>query len=136
MKHAMVSRTNHERIIDNMKNNFLCMCFVAIFVLVHWILTETCFAVWTQNMIAYGTMGCPNQKSAWCHFGTIRRIFLRQKPKWSPDISRSNIFFQQIKPGTSVIPHFYVILTEQSISCLIFMTQGHLQGQNVNLKIK
>ena len=36
---------------------------------------------------------------------------------------------QQIKPGTSVIPHFRVILTGQSISCIIFMTQGHFQGQ-------
>ena len=41
-----------------------------------------------------------------------------------------------MKPGTSVIPHFHVILTEQSISCIIFMTQGHLQGQKVNFKVK
>ena len=40
---------------------------------------------------------------------------------------------QQMKPGTSVIPHFRVILTGQSISCIIFMTQGHFQGQKVNL---
>ena len=36
---------------------------------------------------------------------------------------------QQMKPGTSVMPHFRVILTEQSISCIIFMTQGNFQGQ-------
>ena len=34
---------------------------------------------------------------------------------------------QQMKPGTSVIPQFRVILTGQSISCIIFMIQGHLQ---------
>ena len=39
---------------------------------------------------------------------------------------------QQMKPGASVIPHFRVILTGQSI---IFMTQGHFQGQKVNFKV-
>ena len=34
------------------------------------------------------------------------------------------------------IPHFHVILTGQSISCIILMTQGHLQGQKVNFKVK
>ena len=43
---------------------------------------------------------------------------------------------QQMKPGTSVIPHFCVILTGQSISCNFFMTQGHFQGQKVNFKVK
>ena len=43
---------------------------------------------------------------------------------------------QQMKPGTSVIPHFRVILTGQSISCIIFMTQGHFQDQKVNFKVK
>ena len=38
------------------------------------------------------------------------------------------MIFQQMKPGTSFIPHFYVILTEQSISCIIFMTYGHIKG--------
>ena len=52
------------------------------------------------------------------------------------DISKSNMIFQQMKPGTSVIPHFHVILTGQSVSCIIFMTQCHLQGQNVNFKVK
>ena len=42
---------------------------------------------------------------------------------------------QQLKLGTSVIPHCHVILTGQSISCIFFMTQGHLQGQKVNLKV-
>ena len=43
---------------------------------------------------------------------------------------------QQMKPETSVIPHFCVILTGQSISCITFMTQGHFQGQKVNFKVK
>ena len=33
-----------------------------------------------------------------------------------------------MKPGTSLIPYFHVILTGKSISSTIFMTQGHLQG--------
>ena len=40
-------------------------------------------------------------------------------------------FFQQMKLGTNVIPHFHVILTGQFISCIICMIQGHLQGQKV-----
>ena len=43
---------------------------------------------------------------------------------------------QQMKPGTSVIPHFRVFLTGQSNSCIIFMTQGNFQGQKVNFKVK
>ena len=43
---------------------------------------------------------------------------------------------QQMKPGTSVIPHFRVISTGQSISCIIFMTRGQLQGQKINFKVK
>ena len=46
------------------------------------------------------------------------------------------MIFQQMKPGTSVIPHFHVILTGQSIFCIILMTQGHLQGQKDNFKVK
>ena len=46
------------------------------------------------------------------------------------------MIFQQMKPGTSVIPHFHMILTGQSISCIIFMIQGHLQGQKINFKVK
>ena len=42
------------------------------------------------------------------------------------------MFFQQLmKLGTSVIPHFYVILTGQFISEIIY-----LQGQKVNFKVK
>ena len=69
-------------------------------------------------MIDSDTMGCPKQKSAGCHFGTLGRNFLRAKKKWPPG---QICFFQQMKPGTSVIPHFHVILTGQSISCIIFM---------------
>ena len=36
------------------------------------------------------------------------------------------MIFQEMKLETGVIPHFYVILTWQSISILII--QGHLQG--------
>ena len=43
-------------------------------------------------MIDSDTMGCPEQKSAGCHFGTLGRNFLRAKTKWPPDISRSNMF--------------------------------------------
>ena len=48
--------------------------------------------------------------------------------------TRSNRNFQQIKPGTSVIPHFYVIFTGQSISEIILLIQGHSQGQKVDFK--
>ena len=72
-------------------------------------------------MIDFDNIGCSQHKSAGCHFGTLGRNFSRTKTKWPPDISRSNMIFQQMKPGTSVIPHFHVILTGQSISCLIFM---------------
>ena len=44
--------------------------------------------------------------------------------------------FQQMKSGTSVIPHFHVILTGQYVSCIIVMPQGHLQGEKVNFKVK
>ena len=87
-------------------------------------------------MIDSDTIGCPQQKSAGCHFGTLGWIFLRAKIKCLPDISRSNIIFQQMKPGTSVLPHFHVILNGQFISCIIFMIQGHLQAQKVNFKVK
>ena len=87
-------------------------------------------------MIDSGSKGCPEQESAGCHFSTLGRNFLRAKTKWPPNISRSNMIFQLMEPGTSVIPHFYVILTEQSISCIILMTQGHLQGQKDNFKVK
>ena len=38
---------------------------------------------------------------------------------------------QQKNLRTSVIPHFHVIFTGQSIHCIIFMTQGHLQGHKL-----
>ena len=31
----------------------------------------------------------------------------------------------------SLIPHFLVLMTGQFISCIILMTQGHLQGQKI-----
>ena len=41
------------------------------------------------------------------------------------------MIFQLMKLG--VIPRFRVILTGQFISNIIFMTQGHLQGQVRNM---
>ena len=87
-------------------------------------------------MIDSGSKGYLEQESAGCHFCTLGRNFLRAKTKWPPYISRSNMIFQQIKPGTSVILHFHVILTGQSISCIIYKIQGHYQGQKVNFKVK
>ena len=46
------------------------------------------------------------------------------------------MIFQEMKLGTSVIPHFYVILTGQSISETISIIIGHLRGQKVNFKVK
>ena len=40
-----------------------------------------------------------------------RKVISKVENKMAVDISKSNIIFQQMKPGTSVIPHFYVILT-------------------------
>ena len=41
-------------------------------------------------------------------------------------ISRSNMIFQQMKLGTSVIPHFHVILTGQSVSKIILIIHNIL----------
>ena len=46
------------------------------------------------------------------------------------------MIFHQMKLGTTVIPHFRVILTGQSISDIIFMTLYHFQDQKVNFKVK
>ena len=43
---------------------------------------------------------------------------------------------QQMKLGTSVIPHSHGIFTGQSISEIILFIQGDLQGQKVNFKVK
>ena len=42
-------------------------------------------------------------------------------------ISGSDMIFQQMTLGTTVIHHFRVILTGQSISDIIYMTLGHFQ---------
>ena len=42
------------------------------------------------------------------------------------------MIFQQMQLGTSLIPHFHVILTGQSISEIILI----IQGQKVNFKVK
>ena len=46
------------------------------------------------------------------------------------------MIFQQIELGISVIPHFHVILTGQTISKIILIIQGHLQVENFNFKVK
>ena len=51
-------------------------------------------------------------------------------------MSRSNMIVHQMKLGTSVIPHFRVILAGQSISEIMLIFQGHLQGQKFNRKVK
>ena len=38
--------------------------------------------------------------------------------------------------GTSVIPHFQGIFTEQSISEIIWFIKDYLQGQKVNFKVQ
>ena len=65
-----------------------------------------------------------------------RKGIAKVKNKMAARYPKVTIIFQQMKPGTSVIPHFRVILTVQSISCISFMTQGHFQGQKVNFKVK
>ena len=44
--------------------------------------------------------------------------------------------FYQIKLRTSVIPLFHVIFTGKFISGVILMIQCHLEGQEVNFKVK
>ena len=47
------------------------------------------------------------------------------------------MIFQIMKLGTSVIHHFHIILSEQSISeNIILFLQGHPQGQKVNYRVK
>ena len=41
-----------------------------------------------------------------------------------------------MKLGASVIPKCHVILTGISISKIILIIYGHLQGQKVNFKVK
>ena len=45
------------------------------------------------------------------------------------------MIFQQMKPGTSVIPHFYVILLG-NLFLVLFLRLGYHQGQKVNFKVK
>ena len=59
-------------------------------------------------------------------------IFVKQGQR---SISRSNMIFQQMKLVTSAILHFHVILTGQSISEIILIIQGLLQGRKINLKV-
>ena len=44
--------------------------------------------------------------------------------------------FYQIKLRTCVIPHFHVILTGRSFYGIMFVIQGDLRVQKVNLKFK
>ena len=45
-------------------------------------------------------------------------------------------FLRNEAVGTSVIPHFHVILTGQSIFETILIIQGHPQSRKVNFKVK
>ena len=45
------------------------------------------------------------------------------------------MIFQKIGVGTGVIPLFRVTLTGESISYIIFMIQGHPQGQRSNRRL-
>ena len=45
------------------------------------------------------------------------------------------MIFQQMKRGTSVITQFHEILTGLSISKVILIIKGHLQGQKVIFKV-
>ena len=58
------------------------------------------------------------------------------KSKVKVQISRSNIFIFKIELQTSVIPLFHLILTEKIIFGIILLIEAHLQGQNVNFKVK
>ena len=55
-----------------------------------------------------------------------------QSQQFARHFCECNVTFQQMKLGTTVIPHSRVILTGQSIP-IIFMT---LQGQKLNFKVK
>ena len=46
------------------------------------------------------------------------------------------MIFHLMNLGTSVLLHFYVILTGQSISEIILIIEGHLQGQKVIFKVR
>ena len=46
------------------------------------------------------------------------------------------LIFYQIKLRTCVIPHFHGILTGRSFYGTMFVIQGDLRNQKVNLKVK
>ena len=106
-------------------------------ILVQWILTEACFAVWTMFYDWFWYYGVSRAEISRVPLWHPWAEFFKGKNKMAARYFKVKyVFFQQMKPVTSVIPHFYVILTGQSISCIIFMIKVHLQGQNVNFKVK
>ena len=46
------------------------------------------------------------------------------------------MIFHQMNLGTSVLLHFNVILTGQSIAKIILILESHLQGQKVIFKVR
>ena len=46
------------------------------------------------------------------------------------------VYFHQIKLRTCVIPHFHGILTDRSFDGIMFVIQGELRDQKINLKVK
>ena len=90
--------------------------------LVQWILTKACFAVWTMFYDWFWYYGVSRAEISRVPLWHPWAEFFKGKNKMAARYFKVQyVFFQQIKPGTSVIPHFHVILTGQSISCIIFM---------------
>ena len=65
-----------------------------------------------------------------------RKVISKVENKMAARYFKVKYDFSTIEASNKCNSHFYVILTGQSVSCIIFMTQGHLQGQNVNFKVK
>ena len=76
---------------------------------------------------------CAEFKSDECQ---LEKVGISLKIQGQRSISRSNIIFQQMKLGTSAIPHFHVILTGQSIYKIILIIPDHLHSQKLNFKVK
>ena len=60
-------------------------------------------------------------------------IFLYSRSKGNLKIKYN---FSTNEARNNVIPRFHVLLTGQSISAIILIIQGHLQGQKINFKVK
>ena len=65
-----------------------------------------------------------------------RKGIAKVKNKMAARYLRSTMIVQQMKPGTSVIPLFHVILSEKSFYGIILLIQAHFQGRKVISKVK